>query len=81
MIALIVGIVCIAAALFAVVPFGLDWWSEVLRFLQGALPVVAAFVGLLAVFIGLADLKDRAEAKKEEEKEKAAAPGEGSPKA
>jgi TRAP-type C4-dicarboxylate transport system permease small subunit len=83
MVALVVGLALIAFSLLAVLPFGLDWWSDVLRFLRGALPVMAAFIGLLAVFIGLADLKDRAEAKKEEEAEKKAesSSGEGLPKA
>jgi hypothetical protein len=68
--ALILGIVIIAAALVAVAPAGLNWWGHVLVFLQGALPVIAVFIGLIAVFIGIADLKDRAEAKKEEQAEK-----------
>jgi hypothetical protein len=73
MVALVVGIVFIAFAAVAVVPFGLGWGVDVLRFLRGAAPVLAVFIGLLAVFIGIADLKDRAEAKKEEEEEKRAA--------
>jgi hypothetical protein len=68
--ALILGLIIIAAAVFAVLPAGLAWWGHVLVFLQGALPVMAAFIGLIAVFIGIADLKDRAEAKKEELAEK-----------
>ena len=73
MVALVVGIVFIAFAAVAVLPFGLGWGVDVLRFLRGAAPVLAVFIGLLAVFIGIADLKDRAEAKKEEEEEKRAA--------
>jgi hypothetical protein len=68
--ALILGIVIIAAAVFAALPAGLNWWEHVLVFLRGALPVIAVFIGLIAVFIGIADLKDRAEAKKEEVTEK-----------
>ncbi|MDR2134711.1 MAG: hypothetical protein LBP27_06345 [Treponema sp.] len=69
--ALIIGIVIIAAAVFAVLPpasagFGLGWWDDVLAFLRGGLPVIVAFIGLIAVFIGIADMKDRAEARKEE---------------
>ena len=37
-----------------------------LAFLRGGLPVAAIVIGLIAVFIGVADMKDRAEAKKEE---------------
>ncbi|MFP3042612.1 hypothetical protein LQZ19_12420 [Treponema primitia] len=64
--ALILGIVIIAAAVCAVLPAGLGWWGDVLAFLRGALPVLAALIGLIAVFIGIADIKDRVEAKKEE---------------
>jgi hypothetical protein len=68
--ALILGLVIIAAAVCAVLPAGLGWWGHVLVFLQGAVPVIAVFIGLIAVFIGIADIKDRAEAKKEEQTEK-----------
>ena len=68
--ALFLGLVIIAAAVFAVLPAGLDWWDDVLAFLRGAAPVLALFVGLIAVFIGIADIKDRAEVKKEEAGEK-----------
>ncbi len=69
MLALIVGILFIAFAVFSVLPAPLGWWPDVLAFLEGALPVLAVFVGLIAIFIGIADIKDRAEAKKEEEEE------------
>jgi hypothetical protein len=72
---LIIGIVILAAAVFAVLSpetagFGLGWWKDVLAFLKGALPVIAVLIGLIAVFIGIADMKDRAEAKKEKAEEK-----------
>lgn len=71
MVALIVGIILIAFCVFAVIPAslcgcGLDWSKEVLDFLKGFAPVFAAFTGLIAVFIGMADIKDKKEAKKEE---------------
>ncbi len=69
MIALIVGIVFIAFAVFATVPGPLNWWVDVLAFLRGSLPVLAVLIGLVAVFIGIADIKDRMEAKKEEAEE------------
>jgi hypothetical protein len=64
--ALIIGIIIVIAAVCAVAPAGLGWWDDVLVFLRGAFPVIAAFTGLIAVFIGIADIKDRVEAKKEE---------------
>jgi hypothetical protein len=69
MVALIVGIVLIAFTVFAALPasaFGLGWGSEIVQFLKGGLPIIAAFIGLVAIFIGIADLKDKKEAKKEE---------------
>lgn len=71
MIVLIVGIICIAFAAFACLPGPLAWWQDVLAFLRGSVPVLAAFIGLIAVFIGIADIKDRIEARKEEAEEAA----------
>lgn len=77
MVALIVGILLIAFCVFACIPsevagFGLSWGKDVLLFLKGAAPVLAAFVGLIAVFIGFADIKDKKEAKREEKSAKEA---------
>ena len=72
--ALIIGLLVIAAAVFAVLPpetigFGLGWGNDVLIFLRGGSPVIAVLIGLLAIFIGIADMKDRAEARREEKSE------------
>lgn len=67
MVAIIVGLVLIAFTVFAALPSGLAWGAEIIAFLKGCAPVLAAFVGLISVFIGIADLKDKNEAKKEEE--------------
>ena len=67
---LIIGFIILAGAVFSILPkasHGLGWGGEVLKFLQGGLPVIAVVVGIIAVFVGIADIKDRAEAKKEEE--------------
>jgi hypothetical protein len=70
--ALVFGLFMIAAAVAAVIPAGLAWWSQLIVFIQGGLPVLAALIGLLAIFVGIADIKDRAEIKKvEKEPEKA----------
>lgn len=66
MVAIIVGLVLIAFTVFASLPCGLAWGGEIISFLKGASPVLAAFIGLISVFIGIADLKDKKEAKKEE---------------
>lgn len=72
--ATIIGLLVIAVAVFTILPadvigFGLGWGSDVLAFLRGGVPVIAILVGIVAVFIGIADMKDRAEAKKEEKSE------------
>jgi hypothetical protein len=71
----IIGLVIIAGAVFAILPadaigFGLGWGDDVLAFLRGGVPVIAILIGIIAVFIGIADMKDRAEAKKEEAEKK-----------
>jgi hypothetical protein len=68
---LFIGIVILAAAVFAILPpetagFGLGWADDVLSFLKGGAPVIAILIGLIAIFIGIADMKDRAEAKRGE---------------
>ncbi|MBN2051363.1 MAG: hypothetical protein JW760_13000 [Spirochaetales bacterium] len=68
MTALLIGILFILFAVFAVLPgspVGLGWWEEVLLVLKGGIPLLAVFIGFLAVLIGLAELKDRMEEKKE----------------
>ena len=69
MLALVVGLVFIAFAVVACLPAPLGWWTDVLAVLRGSLPIIALLIGVVAVFIGLADLKDRAESKKEEAEE------------
>jgi len=76
MVALFVGIILIAFTVFAAIPpslagFGLGWGNDILLFLRGCMPILAAFIGLVAIFIGIADLKDKQEAKKEEAAAKA----------
>ncbi|MDR1024113.1 MAG: hypothetical protein LBL56_00160 [Treponema sp.] len=66
--ALLLGLIFLAGAGFA----GFCWWGDVLVFLRGAVPVIALFIGLVAVFIGIADLKDKAAARKEEAKDQKA---------
>lgn len=67
MVAIIVGLILIAFTVFAALPGGLAWGAEIIAFLKGCTPVLAAFVGLISVFIGIADLKDKKEARIEEE--------------
>lgn len=74
MVALIVGLILIAFCVFACLPsgMGLAWGTEVVNFLKGFAPVFAAFTGLIALFIGYADIKDKKEVRKEEKAAKEA---------
>ncbi len=68
MITLIVGLILIAFCVFACLPLGigLGWGAVIVTFLKGFAPVLAGFIGLIAIFIGIADIKDKRETKKEE---------------
>lgn len=73
MVSIILGIIFIAFTAYAVIPvFPLNWGADVISFLKGCAPVLAAFVGFVCLFIGAADIKDKREAKKEAAEEKAA---------
>jgi TRAP-type C4-dicarboxylate transport system permease small subunit len=74
MIALLVGVVLLLFAVYSVlpVPWSMQWWSDVMAFLKGAIPVAALLIGLIALFVGFADIKDKMEAKKEEREAKEA---------
>lgn len=73
MVSMFVGIILIAFTVFAALPAGtgLAWGEHIIVFLKGCAPVLTAFIGLIAVFIGIADLKDKKEAKREEAAAKA----------
>ena len=56
-------------SVFAVLPtkIGLGWGNEALFVLKGIAPILAAFVGLVVILIGIADIRDMQEAKREEQ--------------
>ena len=64
--ALILGLVVLLAAVLAVLPASLGWGEDVLAFLRGSLPVVGGIIGLILIFMGIADIRERLEAKREE---------------
>ena len=66
MVAILSGIILIAFTVVACLPQCLGWGADIISFLKGASPVASAFIGLIAIFIGIADTKDKKEAKKEE---------------
>ena len=71
MLALVFGLIFILFAVYSVIPvsWGLQWWQDVLQFLRGGIPIIAVLIGLIAVFICIAYIKDKIEVKKEEEEE------------
>ena len=66
MVAIILGLIFIAFTVFSVIPGFLNWGADVIQFQKGFAPVLAAFIGLISILIGAADIKDKKEAKKEE---------------
>lgn len=70
MVALIVGFLFIAFTVFAGLPQGLGWYNEMLVVLKGGGPILLALIGLISIFVGIADIRDRQEEKREEEKMK-----------
>jgi hypothetical protein len=72
MVALIVGIILVLFAVYSVLPisgWGLNWMPAVVEFIKGGVPIIALLIGFVAVFIGLADAKDKKKAKEESEEE------------
>jgi len=73
MIALIIGLLLMLFGVYAILPINsalfLNWTNDVLAFLRGGTPILALFIGLISFFIGIADIKDKIEAKKEEKEE------------
>jgi len=72
MVALLVGLLLVVFAVFTVLPFpwALRWWPEVIQFLKGGVPLMAVFIGIISFFVGVADIKDKIETKREEAEEK-----------
>ena len=63
--ALIFGAVVILVAVLSVLPSGLGWHGDVLTFLRGSLPVVAAIIGIILLFAGISDIKEKINFKKD----------------
>lgn len=64
MVSVILGILMIGFCVFSCLPVGLNWGSDIVAFLKGFGPVLAGFSGLIAILIGVADIKDKNEEKK-----------------
>ena len=72
MVALLTGLILLLFAVYSVlpVPWSLQWGQYAIDFLKGGAPILSLLVGVIALFIGIADIRDRIEAKKEEDEEK-----------
>jgi len=55
---LIIGFAVIGVAVLSVLPIGLGWGDDVLIFLRGSLPILAVFISLILIFLGILDLKN-----------------------
>ena len=66
MVALLIGLILIAFTIYAGLPQGLSWYHDMLVVLKGGGPILLAFIGLISVFVGIADIRDRNAEKKEE---------------
>jgi hypothetical protein len=49
--------------------WSLNWWPDVIQFHRGGIPLIAVLIGLISFFVGVADIKDKIESRKEEEEE------------
>lgn len=69
MVSIVIGIVCIAIFLlvfFPVLPWEFFHLSEeIIYTLKGAVPLLIVVFGLLSILIGITDIMDRHQAKKE----------------
>lgn len=65
----IIGLLMIAGGLYLGLPaeWAVGWFDEMLFVLKGVLPLGLVGVGLLTLLLGVADIRDRAEARKESE--------------
>lgn len=72
MLAIILALILLAFAVVAWLPGGLGWSAEIIAFLKGFGPFLAFFLAIVCFFVGIADIKDKKEALREEaESEKA----------
>lgn len=48
------------------------WWSDFLMIIKGGLPILLILGGILAVYVGLDDMQDRAKDERQKQEEKLA---------
>lgn len=67
MLAIVLAVILLAFAVVAWLPGGFGWSAEIIAFLKGFGPFLAFFLAIVCIFVGIADIKDKQEARKEEE--------------
>ncbi|MBQ0165585.1 MAG: hypothetical protein KBT02_00575 [Treponema sp.] len=67
MLAIVLAVILLAFAVVAWLPGGFGWSAEIIAFLKGFCPFLAFFLAIVCIFVGIADIKDKQEARKEEE--------------
>ena len=63
--ALALGIIVIIVAVLTLLPSGLGWWEDTLLFLRGSLPLLTIGIGLLLIFVGISDIRDWFDSRKD----------------
>lgn len=63
-ISVIGGVVAVLLGVWGII----GWWGYFIKVLQGTVPAMLIFGGLIAVFLGVSEIKDELAAKKEEKK-------------
>ena len=66
MLTILLALILLGFAVMAVLPGGLGWTSEIISFLKGFAPFLAFFLSIVLFFVGIADMKDKKEARREE---------------
>jgi hypothetical protein len=61
----------IVSVVLGVIGFSL-WWSDFLMIIKGGLPILLILGGILAVYVGLDDMQDRAKDERQKQEEKLA---------
>ena len=56
MLAMIIGVALILFTIFAALPGFLGWGAEIITFLKGAAPILSAFIGIIAIFVGIKNI-------------------------
>ena len=68
MLAILFGLIMMAGGVVILVLFP-TWWQAFKDVVQGSIPPFLVFVGLISIFIGIGNIKDKIAEKREREEE------------